>query len=581
MSVQGAAPEPVIEFRHFFYKYRAQKEPTLSDINLKIWHGEKILIAGQSGSGKSTLGHCLNGLIPYRYTGDITGSLRVAGKETLELGIFELSKWVGTVLQDTDGQFVGLTAGEDIAFALENNCVAQDEMKRRVTEAAASTGASHLLGKSPFDLSGGQKQRISMAGVIINGAPILLFDEPLANLDPATGKQAIALIDDLAQKYGHTVIIIEHRLEDVLYRSVDRVILMENGMIKADMPPDRLVSGSLLSETGLREPLYISALKFAGIRINEDMAPGRMDTLFLTETQKNALREWNKVYISARPINGKNETKAPELLTLEHLYFSYASDYALHDISFSIGRGEMTAILGANGAGKSTLAKLLCGFEKPNSGRIMLNGRDMADDSITERARHIGYVMQNPNQMICESMIFDEAAFGPRNRGFTETEVTERVERALNICGLYPFKTWPVSALSFGQKKRLTVASALTLSPEILILDEPTAGQDYKHYSDMLEFLKGLNEKGVTVLMITHDMHLCLEYAKRAIVLTEGRLIADTAPAYALTDEDLTRRASLKQTSLYDLARLCGIDSAAGFVQHYIDRERGGLWQKQ
>ena len=580
MNIQGTAPEPIIEFRNFFYKYRAQMEPTLYDINLKIWRGEKILIAGQSGSGKSTLGNCINGLIPFHYAGDITGSLRVDGKETAELGIFELSGLVGTVLQDTDGQFVGLTAGEDIAFALENNCVTQEEMKRRVAEAAASTGAGHLLDKSPFNLSGGQKQRVSMAGVIVNGEPVLLFDEPLANLDPATGKQAIALIDDLAKKYGHTIVIIEHRLEDVLYRSVDRIILMEDGRIKADMPPDKLISGPLLRETGLREPLYVSALKYAGVKVCEDMRPGRMDTLSLSEMQKNTVKKWNE-YLSSASEAELRVSDEPGLLRVDRLSFTYDKDDTLSDISFKIANGEMTAILGANGAGKSTLAKLLCGFEKPASGRILLNGRDMSNDSITERARHIGYVMQNPNQMICESMIFDEAAFGPRNRELSAAEVTERVNHALNICGLQPFKAWPVSALSFGQKKRLTVAAALTLSPEILILDEPTAGQDYRHYSDILEFLKSLNEKGVTVLMITHDMHLCLEYARRALVLSEGRLIADTTPARALTDGDLTAKASLKQTSLYDMARLCDIPDAASFVQHYIDWDRGELWQKR
>jgi energy-coupling factor transport system ATP-binding protein len=355
---------------------------------------------------------------------------------------------------------------------------------------------------------------------------------------------------------------------------------MENGRIKADMPPDQLISSTLLKETGLREPLYVSALKFAGVQVREDMAPARIDTLSLNDTQKTAVREWSG-HPQDIPWNGVGKGNSPSMLAVEHLCFSYGTDYALNDVSFHIESGEMTAILGANGAGKSTLAKLLCGFEKPNAGKIALNGRDMAKDSIAERAKHIGYVMQNPNQMICESMIYDEAAFGPRNRGISEPEVKDRVEHALDICGLHPFQAWPVSALSFGQKKRLTVAAALTLSPEILILDEPTAGQDYKHYSDILEFLKGLNEQGVTVLMITHDMHLCLEYAKRALVLSEGRLIADTTPAHALTDGDLTARASLKQTSLYDLARICGVPDAAGFVQHYIDWERGGLWQRQ
>ncbi len=562
---------PLIHFDHFTFQYRAQAEPTVHDICLSIYPGEKVLIVGPSGSGKSTLAHCMNGLIPFNYTGTHTGTLTVAGTRTDQLSIFELSKIVGTVLQDPDGQFVGLTAGEDIAFALENDCVPQPEMLDRVREAAQLVGIDTALNVSPLDLSGGQKQRVSMAGVIIDRVQALLFDEPLANLDPATGKQAIDLIDRIMRETDTTVVIIEHRLEDALYRAVDRIVLMDDGRIVADMRPDELISQRLLPAHGIREPLYVTALGYAGVDVTPAQHPNSADALTLTATDTAALAQW---YRAAHP--APKRALGDSLLTVDHLHFSYEIDGlpVLTDISFCIREGEMAAIVGTNGAGKSTQAKLICGFERPQSGRMLLGARDMANMTITERAEHIGYVMQNPNQMISKTLIFDEVALGLRSRGVPEAEVTERVEQTLKICGLHPFRTWPISALSFGQKKRVTIASVLVMRPKMIILDEPTAGQDFRHYTDIMEFLRSLNKQGVTVLMITHDMHLMLEYASRALVFSGGELLADLPPAKLLCDLALTEQASLRETSLYQLAKLADIADESGFVQHFIDYDR-------
>ncbi len=259
--------EPIIEFKDFSFKYRAQVEPTLRDINLSIMPGEKVLIVGPSGSGKSTLAHCINGLVPFSYNGDITGSLRINGKNPADLGLFGLSKMVGTVLQDTDGQFIGLTVAEDIAFALENDMVSQGEMIERVNEVAEMVDVKKLLENAPRELSGGQKQRVSMGGVMVDDVEILLFDEPLANLDPATGKRAIDLIDKIQKKKKTTIVIIEHRLEDALYRDVDRIIVVGEGRIVADSAPDELLTTDILKEQGIREPLYVTAVKHAGCKI--------------------------------------------------------------------------------------------------------------------------------------------------------------------------------------------------------------------------------------------------------------------------------------------------------------------------
>ncbi len=562
--------EPVIEFKDFSFKYRAQTEPTLRDINLSIMPGEKVLIVGPSGSGKSTLAHCINGLAPFSYPGDMTGTLRVDGKDPAKLGLFGISQIVGTVLQDTDGQFIGLTVAEDLAFSLENNLVPQEEMFVKVDEVAELVDVKKLLDNAPRELSGGQKQRVSMGGVMVDDVKILLFDEPLANLDPATGKRAIALIDQIQKNRKSTIIIIEHRLEDALYRDVDRIIVVGEGRIVADTVPDELLVTDVLLRQGIREPLYITALKHAGCSISASDLPQHIETMKL-ENYKTPLKEWfNKAE------RKKEKEESASALKVEDLYFSYVEGKPiLQHIHFDIKKGEMVSIVGKNGAGKSTLSNLICGFYKPTKGRILLNGEDVAPLSIKERGEKIGLVMQSPNQMISKPMIYEEVALGLSVRGVPEDEIKERVYETLKICGLYPFRNWPVSALSFGQKKRVSIASILVMNPEVLILDEPTAGQDYRHYTEIMEFLKNINENlGITVIMITHDMHLMLEYTDRAIVISDGHLIADDAPAKILTNEQIADKAYLKKTSLYDLAVNCQIDNPSEFVERFITYER-------
>lgn len=565
-----AERKPIISFRNFSFQYRAQKRPTLTDINLEIYPGERVLIAGPSGSGKSTLAGCINGLNPFSNPGACTGTLTVDGVDAPHSSIFELSAHVGTVLQDPDGQFIGLTVGEDIAFALENSCTPQDEMHAITRHAAELVGIENHLGYAPHELSGGQKQRVSLAGVMVDQVKILLFDEPLANLDPATGKQAIELIDEIQKKTDTTVLIIEHRLEDVLWRNVDRIVLVNDGTILADLRPDELLSGSLLAENGIREPLYVTALRYAGVDITPDKHPAHVDSLVLDDADTQKLRDW----FTARPRPAAQPEREP-LLEVKGLSFGYQKgQQTLRDVSFSIGKGEMVSIVGRNGAGKSTLSKLICGFETPDAGEIFLNGKPLAEENIRRRAQHIGYVMQNPNQMISKTMIYDEVALGLQRSGLTEEQIREKVEATLRVCGLYPFRNWPISALSFGQKKRVTIASVLVLDPELILLDEPTAGQDFRHYTDIMEFLRGLNARGVTVVMITHDMHLMLEYTRRALVFCDGRLIADRTAAAVLCDPALVEQAALKETSLYTLANRCGIAPAQEFVERFIEQDR-------
>lgn len=562
--------EPIIAFRNFSFKYRSQVEPTLKDINLEIYPGEKVLIVGPSGSGKSTLAHCMNGLVPFSYKGDITGDYQIKDQNPRKLGIFGLSKMVGTVLQDTDGQFIGLTVAEDIAFALENDRVEHQEMKQRVKEAAQMVDVKSLLHHSPRELSGGQKQRVSMAGVMIDDVDILLFDEPLANLDPATGKRAIDLIDHIQKDKNVTIIIIEHRLEDALYRDVDRIIVVGDGQIVADTTPDELLAMDVLEQQGIREPLYLTALKHAGCQITKESRPQHIESMNLEPYRKQMNTWFQSVQLPEK------ERQTETILEVRDLSFAYTEGQpVLQDVGFKIQKGEMLSIVGKNGAGKSTLSNLICGFLTPAKGAILLHGEDMKALSIKERGEKIGLVMQNPNQMISKPMIYDEVALGLQVRGVAPDEVKDRVYETLKICGLYPFRNWPVSALSFGQKKRVSIASILVLNPEILILDEPTAGQDYRHYTEIMEFLKKINEEqGITIIMITHDMHLMLEYTDRAIVIADGRMIADDTPSRILTNEQIADTAYLKKTSLYELAVKCGISEPSALVERFIADDR-------
>ena len=562
--------EHIISFKNFTFQYNAQKKPTLKNINLDIYPGEKILICGASGSGKSTLGNCINGLIPFSFAGKIEGELKVDGIETKNSSIFELSTRVGTVLQDPDGQFVGLTVAEDIAFALENDCVENDEMNKIVLDTAKIVNIEKRMKNAPYDLSGGQKQRVSMAGVLVDKVKILLFDEPLANLDPATGKTAIELIDRIKKETNTTVVIIEHRIEDVLWEKVDRIILMDDGQIVSDSKPEELLCSDLLQKYGIREPLYLAQLKYAGVDVSKVEGIDNIKALKLSDTDKAKIKDWYNAQNKVRKENNNDN-----LLEIKNVDFKYeTSEQILFDVSTKIKKGEMISIVGKNGAGKSTLCKVVCGFEKVMNGNIIFDGNDITNNSIRSRAMHIGYVMQNPNQMISQAMIFDEVAMGIKNLGLSEEEIKERVNETLKICGLYEFRNWPISALSFGQKKRVTIASILVMGPDIIILDEPTAGQDYRHYTEIMEFLKRINSDGKTIIMVTHDMHLMLEYTDRSLVFVDGRIIADQSGSSVLCDSDLVEKADLKETSLFNIANMAGIDNPVDFVDCFIEFDK-------
>ena len=559
----------MISFKNFSFKYNNVVDKTLKNIDLTINKGEKVLIVGPSGSGKSTLSHCINGLIPFSYNGEIEGELIIDNIKPYEESLSDVSKKVGTILQDQDSQFIGLSVGEDVAFNFENNAMPLKEMKVKVIDALELVNMVDFINHSPYELSGGQKQRVSLAGVLGSDAEVLLFDEPLANLDPASGKEIMQLINDIHEKTNKTIIIVEHRIEDVLEQPFDKVIVVNKGEVQGFGTPDEILKSDLLKNNGLREPLYLEAMKLAGCDISG--SENLKDLNNIDEKNKEVLKNW----FNNETSNKDSIIKEEKILEVKNLAFSHDGiKNTINDVSFHLNKGEILAVLGNNGAGKSTLCRLITGILKPQKGSIFLNNQCIDSWSIKQKGSAIGYVMQNPNQMISQHMIKDEIALGLKCRNYSKEEIDKKVEEVLKICGLYPYRNWPVSALSYGQKKRVTIASILAINPEVIILDEPTAGQDYKHYTEFMEFIKELSAQGISIILITHDMQLTLEYCHRAVVLSGGEKIADDKPSNILTDENIIKKANLKETSLSTLAKSIGIANTNDFVQFFIDLER-------
>ena len=544
------------------YRNGDQELQVLKNINLEVHEGEFVAIMGPSGSGKSTLMNTIGMLDT-----PTSGQYFLDGKEVAGLGEKQLAKVrnqeIGFVFQ----QFFllsKLNAFQNVELPLIYAGVHPAKRKELAEQYLEKVELHSRMHHLPSELSGGQKQRVSLAGVLIDESPILLFDEPLANLDPKSGQDIIDLIDQIHEEQGTTTIIIEHRLEDVLYRPVDRIILINQGQVLFNGQPDELLRTTLLAENGIREPLYLTTLRQLGQDISK--------LPYLDNVRKLPLENLS---VDIPTPNFEKGAEAETILELGHLNFAYREGQPiLKDLSLTIPKGQRLAIVGKNGAGKSTLAKAICGFIQ-TEGTYFSKGEDIKGDSVKERAERVGYVLQNPNQMISTNMIFDEVALGMRLRGVSEEEIKERVYQALKTCGLYEFRKWPISALSYGQKKRVTIASILVLGPEVLVLDEPTAGQDQRNYTEIMDFLDELHQKGHTIVMITHDMQLMLDYSDRAIVVTDGQILADLTPAELLTQPEILRQAHLKETSIFALANRLGVDPLA-LTQFYMNQKGAG-----
>ncbi len=561
--------KPIISFQDVSFQYQSQSEPTLHHLSFDIYPGEKVLIAGASGSGKTTISRLMNGLIPSAYPGELSGKIFINGESVTDQTIFDLSLRVGTVLQDPDTQFVGLTVAEDIAFALENDAEDQSVLKQKAKDWAKQLKIPAILNNHPQEISGGQKQRVSMAGVLVDEGKILLFDEPLASLDPIAGRESIELIDDMQKNGATTTVIIEHRIEDVLYRPVDRIILIDQGKLVANDTPNTILKSGILAKLGLREPLYLSALKYAGIDLTQVADVDSLGKVALSASTISALQAWVK------PQQARVQTMdVKPMLQANNISFSYDSKQVLNKLNLNINAGEMVSLVGRNGVGKTTLSNIITGFLHQSSGDLDLNGHSINEASIKERADHIGYVLQDPNMMISKNTVSEEVALGLTLRAVAPDEIERRVAETLKVCGLFEFRHWPISALSFGQKKRVTIAAILVLNPELLILDEPTAGQDWQHYTEMMTFIRDLNRKiGISVIFITHDMHLMMEYTDRVVVLNNGVIAYDDQPMKLFANLDLLKQASLVETSLFTLAQRIKVDPEA-LIASFINQEK-------
>jgi energy-coupling factor transport system ATP-binding protein len=508
----SVAPPLVVE--NLSCRYLTRDEYALQDVSFQVEQGQIILISGTSGCGKTTLLRCINGLIPRSYRAEVSGSILINGENYSEKPLSVISQAVGTVLQDPERQIIGAKVLTEVAFGLENLGLPRDEIIKRVDETLDYLGILHLKDRETFSLSGGEKQKLALAGVLAMRPDILALDEPLANLDPASAQEALKLIRWLADE-GKTILIIEHRVEDVLAVKPDLSIHMEEKSISFVGSTDELIQTVDYQLVKLPAPVVIERAKANGLQVTPEV------------------------------LVPEASSEASVLIEFEDVSFRYGDGpMVIKDVNLTIREGDMIAVLGPNGAGKTTLVKHAIGLLKPTSGSVRLGGTDSREMTAAQMARVVGYVFQNPRHMLFASTVRDELAFGPRNIGQTPEEIEENTEQALDVVHLIEEADRPPLALSFGQQKRISIASILAMRSSILVMDEPTAGQDYANYMGFMDSVAGISANGSraygfsAVLFITHDIDLAVCYANRVLLIGDGRLVADGHPTEVLADFD-------------------------------------------
>ncbi len=506
------------------FRYRDRQTLAIRNLTFTVPEGEILLIAGASGCGKTTLVRAINGLIPRSYKGEMTGRVQVFGEETAHWKLSQISQKVGTVLQDPERQILGTKVLNEVAFGLENLGLPRDEIIDRVDEALATLGLQHLRDRETFNLSGGEKQKVALAGVLAMRPRILMLDEPLASLDPASARESLDIVRRLANE-GMTVLMVEHRVEDVLRIQPERVMFLTDGEIRY------LGALSGLSKVVNYHEVKLPAADIVA-RAKEDPPPPALDIL---------------------PGVSRFDAGTEPLVRFEKVGFGYDPEAeVLHSIDLDIRRGDVIAVLGANGAGKTTLVKHAIGLLKPKSGRVLVGGRDTKDMSVAEIASTLGYVFQSPSHMLFAPTVYEELAFGPTNLKHPKDEIEKEVKEALTIVNLVDREQEPPLALSFGQQKRVSIAAILAMRSRILVMDEPTAGQDYQNYISFMDSI--LQMPGFeAVMFITHDVDLAVIYANRVLLVSDGRLVADGSPPEVLRDFDRLEACRLVPSSLLAL----------------------------
>jgi energy-coupling factor transporter ATP-binding protein EcfA2 len=513
------------------FQYRTRPEPAIQNISLSLNPGEMLLIAGSSGCGKTTLARCINGLIPRSYGGARSGKVLLHGKDVSEMTLVQVAQVVGTLLQDPERQIVASNVYNEIAFGPENLGLPRDEIIRRVEQVIKRLNIEHLRGRDTFTLSGGEKQKVALAGLLVMQPSILLLDEPLASLDPASAYEALAVFRSLADE-GTTIVLVEHRVEDALAARPDRLLYMEDGRVHYlgtinDLPPN-------IDHHQVKLPAEWVVRRTR--ELNEGVKPHPA-----LQVQKDA----------------------KTLVSFENVGFSYSSDLpqVLHNINLQIRQGDMIALLGPNGAGKSTLVKHAIGLLKPTSGRVMVNGEDTRHLSVAQVARTLGYVFQSPTHMLFAPTVREELAFGPQNLGYSSDEINRNVKESVGTVNLIGLEEYPPLGLSFGQQKRTTIASVLAMRSKIMVMDEPTAGQDFANYTRFMDAMCSadegrkslLSENFAATLFITHDIDLAVTYANRVVLVGSGQVVADGPPEEVLKDFALLERYRVRPSSLLRL----------------------------
>jgi len=536
---------PAISIQNLTFRYRDRQEPALLDFSLEVAAGELLLLAGASGCGKTTLLRSINGLIPRSYKGEVQGKILLHGKETRGFSLARISQIVGTVLQDPERQILGTRVRNEVAFGLENLSLPRSEMLQRIEEALEHLEITHLRDRETFHLSGGEKQKVALAGVLAMRPSILLLDEPLASLDPASAQETLALVRQLVEE-GLTVVMVEHRVEDVLRIQPHRVLFMENGSIRY-----------LGAVEGLFEVVNYREIKLPARHI---MQRARQDTppaaIHFTPAGSTPASEQESEY------------QAP-LVRFEEVAFGYDHDVpVLHQVNLEIRRGDVIAVLGANGAGKTTLVKHAIGLLKPKVGRVLVEGRDTRSISVADIARTLGYVFQSPSHMLFAPTVAEELAFGPSNLGHSPEQIQKEVVEALKIVNLSGKEADPPLAMSFGQQKRVTIAAVLAMHSRILVMDEPTAGQDYRNYMDFMDAILQL-PNFEAILFITHDIDLAVIYANRVLLVDKGKIVADGKPEEVLRDFQSLSSSRLVPTSLLEM-NLEMLPRTGGFLRAEI-----------
>lgn len=522
---QGFLPsELTLQITDLSFRYRSREIHAISDISLQLKPGELVLIAGPSGCGKTTLARCINGLIPHSYKGEMSGQITVSGKDTSGMTLSQIARNIGTVLQDPERQILGTKVVNEVAFGLENLGLPREEIIVRVNAAMEQLRILDLRDRETFNLSGGEKQKVALAGVLAIEPKLLLLDEPLASLDPASAQDALRMIRELADG-GMAVLIVEHRVEDVLKINPDRILFMQDGRVQYDGPAERLSKAVNYREVKLPAHLII----------------------------KRAAQEPQPDATHLPGLAAPERTSSEPLVRFEHVSFGYEEgNNVLHNINLEIYQGDIIAILGPNGAGKTTLVKQAIGLLKPVEGAIWVDGKDTREISVAQVAKTLGYVFQSPSHMLFAPSVREELAFGPKNIGYPPEEIEKEVQKAIKIMNLSGMEADPPLALSFGQQKRVSIAAILAMKSRILVMDEPTAGQDYRNYMGFMDAILQV-PNFASILFITHDIDMAVVFANRVLLVSDGRLIADGPPQEVLADYDRLRASRLVPTSLLDL----------------------------